>query len=457
MGINATLNTARLGLTANQMGIDVTAANVTNVNTPGYVRQRAELIATGTVDVSSKNFQVGVDIAQVQRIYDRYLESQVVEKTTDSGYSATKQGYLQRIDGIFNETNGGGINDLLSNFWASWQNLSANPQGMAEGTVVVSAAEDLSSLFREYSDDLNATMTDAGDEASQMIESINSDIEKIGELNAQIIAQRSDKGDTNVLMDERSKLLTSVAEAVGVNYIEDSNGNIALYLAGGDSLVQGASVRKLEMVGNDIRIEGTTEPITSTISTGKLGALIELRDQVLPGYLNSLNALAAGIVDSVNEQHSKGYTMGGAVGGDFFVPVAYAGTAARQMRVNEEIAANAGMIAAASTVDGDGENAGLIGALSDHEIDWGASSSTMNGFYGTLTAQVGSDVSNAVSRNDHEKIIMTQLEEQRDSFSGVSIDEEMMNLIKYQMGYSAAGRLVTVANELMDALINLGK
>jgi flagellar hook-associated protein 1 FlgK len=290
-----------------------------------------------------------------------------------------------------------------------------------------------------------------------MIADLNSDLERIGELNGQILAEGTDKGDANILMDERSKLLTSVAETVGINCVEDSNGNVNFYLASGDSLMQGATARRLEMVGNEVRIAGTTEPITASITTGRLGAMIELRDELLPGYLNSLNLLADGIVDAVNEQHSKGYTMEGAIGGNFFAPVADVGTAARHLAVDAGIAADARTVAASATVNGDGENAGLLGALADTVIDWGASSSTINGFYEALTVQVGLDVREVVSRHDHQSIIMNQLEEQRDSYSGVSIDEEMMNLMKYQMGYNAAGRLVTVADELMDTLIALGK
>ena len=457
MGVNAALNAARLGLATSQFAIDVTAANVTNVNTPGYVRQRPEFEASGTVDVSSKNFQVGVDITQVKRIYDQYLEFQIVEKKTDVGYSTTAQDYLQRVEGLFNETNGGGINELLGKFWTSWQNLSANPQGRAERTVVLAAAEDLAARFREFSNELTSMTIDARDEIRVMVTNINSDIEKIAELNGEIMAQGSDNGDANLLMDERAKLLTSVAEKIGINYIQDAVGNINIYLTNGASLVQGGSARQLEMVGDDIRLKGTTELVTESINKGNLGALIGVRDRIVPGYLDSLNTLAAGIINAVNDQHAKGYTAEGEVAGNFFTPVGALATAARNMIVSTEISTNPSMIAASATVDGDGDNAETIGAFADLLINWGTSTTTANGFYGALTAQVGLDVSNAISSKDHQDIIMNQLEEKWQSNSGVSTDEEMMNLIKYQMGYNAAGRLVTVCNELMDTLINLGK
>ncbi len=586
MGVNATLNAARLGLAASQFAIDVTSSNVTNVNTPGYVRQRPDFQADGAIDVGAKSFQVGVDIPQIQRIYDRYLESQIVDSKMEVGYSTTARDYLQRVEGLFNEANGGGINDLLGKFWASWQDLNGNPQGSAERTVVLSAAEDLAARFREFSGDLTSVAMDAREEIGATVTDINSDIEKIAELNGEIMAQGKDNGDANLLLDERAKLLTSVAEKIGINYIEDSGGNIDIYLTDGNSLVYGGSARQLEMVGDDIRIKGTTELVTAGITKGKLGAMLDVRDRLVPGYLDSLNTLAEGIVNAVNDQHTKGYTANGEVAGNFFAPVGAQATAARNMTVSTEISANPGMIAASATVDGDGDNARTIGALSNlltmlpddsHQtiygsrsftvdaggvdtgnpitaatalndlygltnfgVDdkifingtlrngqtlapksysyadggtvgdlltaiqgafdgdvtatvnasgqiiltdnqaggvslislsladsplntWGtfsgnsAAASTMNGYYGALTAQVGQDVSTAISSKDHRDIIMNQLDEKWQSASGVSIDEEMMNLIKYQMGYNAAGRLVTVANELMDTLINLGK
>ena len=587
MGVNATLNAARLGLAASQFAIDVTSSNVTNVNTPGYVRQRPEFEAAGGIDVAAKSFQVGVEIPQVKRIYDRYVELQIVDSKTEVGYSTTAQDYLQRIEGLFNETNGGGVNELLGKFWSSWQNLSMNPQGQAERTVVLAAGEDLASRFREFSNDLSAIMMDARDEISGMITTINSDIEKIADLNGEIMAQGRDNGDANLLLDERSKLLTSLAERIGINYIEDATGNVNIYLTDGNSLVYGGSARQLEMVGDDIRIEGTSELITAGITKGKLGALLEVRDRLVPGYLDSLNTLTAGIIDAVNDQHIKGYTADGEVAGNFFVPIGTVNTAsnavitagtlikdidsyrdwaaddyiilegtkanngdtvsdgtfrisaattvgdllskieslfgdvgdvtasvtgdgkimvvdntagtsslaikisvknsggttdntigfhadknqgtvmltitegsigaARNMAVSADIVADLGKIAASATVDGNGDNALEIGSISDLQIDWGTTTTTANGFYGALSAQVGQDVSNAISSKDHRDIIMNQLEEKWESASGVSVDEEMMNLIKYQMSYNAAGRLVTVANELMDTLINLGK
>ncbi len=457
MGVNATLNAARLGLAASQFAIDVTSSNVTNVNTPGYVRQRPEFEAAGGIDVAAKSFQVGVEIPQVKRIYDRYVELQIVDSKTEVGYSTTAQDYLQRIEGLFNETNGGGVNELLGKFWSSWQNLSMNPQGQAERTVVLAAGEDLASRFREFSNDLSAIMMDARDEISGMITTINSDIEKIADLNGEIMAQGRDNGDANLLLDERSKLLTSLAERIGINYIEDATGNVNIYLADGNSLVYGGSARQLEMVGDDIRIKGTTELITAGITKGKMGALLAVRDRLVPGYLDSLNILVAGIVTAVNDQHAKGYTADGEVAGNFFTPVGAADTAARNMAVSADIVADLGKIAASATVDGNGDNALEIGTISDLQIDWGTTTTTANGFYGALSAQVGQDVSNAISSKDHRDIIMNQLEEKWESASGVSVDEEMMNLIKYQMSYNAAGRLVTVANELMDTLINLGK
>lgn len=457
MGVNATLNAARLGLAVSQFAIDVTASNVTNVNTPGYVRQRPEFEATGVVDVGAKSFQVGVDVPMVKRVFDRYLEFQIADNQMELGYSATMQDYLQRVEGLFNETNGGGISELLGNFWSSWQNLSANPQGRAERTVVLSAAQDLASRFREFSDDLSSIMMDTRDEIRTMVGDINSDVRKIAELNNAIMAEGHSNGDANLLLNERSKLLTSLAEKIGINYIEDASGNIDIYLASGSSLVAGGNARQLELVLDDIQISGTTELITSTTTTGKLGAMIEVRDRVVPGYLDALNRLAAGIIEVVNDRHVTGYTAEGEVAGNFFVPVAALDTAARNMYVSADIAADLNRIAASTTVDGNGDNAREIGAISDLRIDWGTSTTTANGFYGALQAQVGQDVRNAISRKDHRDIIMNQLEEKWESVSGVSVDEEMMNLIKYQMSYNAAGRLVTVADELMDTLINLGK
>ena len=150
MSINNLLYAVRDTLTANQMALSVVGANVANVNTPGYSRQRADMIAIGDVSAKGLGAQFGVSVKQVSRIYDRYIDSQILQQQQSTAYSDTMLQGLQNIETILDDTNGGGINEQLDNFWASWEDLANNPSGKLERNALLSTAESLAGAIVSY-------------------------------------------------------------------------------------------------------------------------------------------------------------------------------------------------------------------------------------------------------------------------------------------------------------------
>ena len=150
MSISSLLITARDTLLSNQMAIDITGANVANMDTPGYTRQKAVLQSIGGVNAGSANTQLSVTVDGIDRIYDRYIESQLGEQRQNSGYSDTLLQGLNNIQLILDDSQGGGLNDQLNKFWSAWDTLSSNPDGIVERSTLVSAAQDLCSTFASY-------------------------------------------------------------------------------------------------------------------------------------------------------------------------------------------------------------------------------------------------------------------------------------------------------------------
>jgi len=190
---------------------------------------------------------------------------------------------------------------------------------------------------------------------------------------------------------------------------------------------------------------------------GRLGALLDARDGIIPSYLDKIDDLAGTIMTQVNDIHARGFDAQRNLGGKFLVvepedSVAYA----RHLAVNQMIIADSGKIAASATVSGDGEQAAAIAALKDKLIMNGGQT-TVSSFYASLIGQLGREVADAGRNAEYQANVMTQLANQREGISGVSIDEEMMNLIKYQMGYQAAGKLCQVVDEMMNTLMSLVK
>ncbi|MBW1670929.1 MAG: flagellar hook-associated protein FlgK [Deltaproteobacteria bacterium] len=452
------LNTARDGLLSHRAAINLTGSNITNVNTPGYTRQLPVFSSLGCVDIGAGRIELSVGIEKIERVYDRFLGVQINDKMNDLGYSEAKKGMLEKVEIIFNESSGGGINELLSKFWSSWEDLSANPTGQVERDALVSASQNLASIFRSSSDELVSVQNDANTEIRGLIDQANFYISDLADLNHKIAAINTGKGDANDLRDKRDEALKGLAEIFDFQHLEDSDGSVSVFLPNGMPLVMGDQTWELDVKVNPAHssfydVIFQDDPLTvlnDTVTKGKLAGFLEIRDEKIANYLGDLNSLAASIIAEVNTQHQSGYDMDHNLGGVFFEPA----TEAKYMQVSTAILADVNKIAVSETVNGDGGNAELIATFKD-ELFMNSGTSTFNGYYASFVGKVGQDLADEERGLDHNTNVMNQLINKREGISGVSIDEEMTNLIKYQLGYNAAARLCNVADELLDTLLNM--
>jgi len=266
------------------------------------------------------------------------------------------------------------------------------------------------------------------------------------------------------LLDNRSKALKDLSSLINVSQLENSDGTIDVYLPNGEPLVQGKTSQTLGvgpdtsglLLSSDIYFTNTpNDSLNSTLTNGKLAAFIELQNTVIPRYVTYINDFTTDLSFRVNELHTSGYDAYKNIGGEFFT-IADVDDPSGTIGVNSIIAADPNRIACSETVTGDGEIASRIAAI-QNELRMDSGTATLNSFLATMVGEIGSQVSDAKMDSDYQTIIMNQLDNQRESVSGVSIDEEMIQLIKYQMGYTAAGKLVTSAEEMLDTLIGLIK
>lgn len=461
MSISSLLNTSRDSLQSYQLALDLTGANIANANTPGYSRQRAVFNSLGTVDVRAVNVQIGVKVTNVERIYDEYLDNQVNDQSQKMGYGEAKSDVLNRIEGIFAE-NGGGASDQMNKFWNAWSGLSANPNGQVERENLLAAAENMTSAFRRLDGDLTKVVQDAGDNILNIVSQVNDYLSQVADLNRQITSIADDRGETNLLKDNRTDVLNKISNIIDMQYFEDDNGSVNIFLADGRPLITGESVLKLagksnlsNVVDDIVYQDNPGVSLQKTISqgkNGKLAALLEIGNVTIPGYRDKLDAIANNLIAEVNAQHKQGYDIHGNAGGDFFDPT----TGVKNFHVSAAVTSDANKIAASATVDGDGDNARSIDAIKDKFVMSGGTA-TIDDYYSSLIGQIGRDVAGAKSSLDQQTSIMQQLINRRESTSGVSLDEELMDIMKYQMAYNAAGKMVNTVNELMETIIHLGE
>lgn len=457
MSINSLLYVARDSLAAHQMAISVVGANIANVNTPGYNRQRADLVTIGAINIKGSDAQVGVSVDQVARIYDRYIDSQIIRQQQTTGYSGTLLQSLQNIEIIMDDTTGGGINEQLNRFWTSWEDLSSNPSGKLERNALLSTAESLAGVIVSYKQSLDSVNTELSRSIADVVPLINDKIQEIADINAQILKAGANTGDLNSILDKRTSALQELGSMINISYLETSDGTVNVSMANGEPLLQGTTVQMLSFdVINDksyVFNSNSSENVTDSITGGKLGAYIELQQSILPKYIDDLNKMTTSLADSVNALHRSGFDADGNIGLDFFSiadPVNSSGT----IGVNPIIAADIDRIAVSASVSGDGENATRLASVRDTALG-ALGNETLSGFLATMVGEIGRETANAKTNNDHQGTILNYLNNQRESVSGVSIDEEMILLTKYQMGYTAAGKLCNTVNEMMDILMNL--
>ena len=461
MSLSSLFFLARDSLTTQQMAINVTGANIANVDTPGYTRQRAMIKSTGMIDVAAGSVQLGISINRIERIYDRYIEVQLVEQRQQSGYSDEMLRGLQKIEIMLDNTSGGGLSDQLNKFWAAWDNLSGNPSGQVERSDLLASSQNLTATINVLARGLDTINSDMNRNITDVVSQINDKATEISHLNAQIMGSGFDRGDKNALLDRRLEALKELGGLINISWFEDDHGVFSVYLSNGDPLVQGTMNRTLSNgLDEDTRsvIYSTSsgaEPITGSVTKGTLGAYIELQRTIVPQYLDYINQCAITLAQSVNELHRNGFDLNQNAGMDFFT-VSDMDHAARSIAISSPIASDSNRIACSSTIAGNGDNATKIASI-QYERLINDKTSTLNGHLATLVGQIGRQVANARTESERQTAVMNQLANQHESVSGVSIDEEMINLIKYQMAYTASAKLCVTVNEMLDTLMEIAR
>ncbi len=454
------LNVARGALLTQQRAIDVTGHNIANVNTPGYSRQRVNMQTNTPIPFSPGQMGTGVNAVEIQRIYDRFLGVQISNENQNLGRWEAQKGSIEKVEMILDETSGYGLSQAMSEFWNAWQDLANNPSGHTERTMLKTKSEILANTFNKTYSDLQQIQKDTDDSIKGTIQEINLITDQIADLNQQISEVEVTGQNANDLRDSRDLLLNELSSMIDITTSEGDNGKVSVLVSGGRPLVQGNSSWDLSTETNVSGLQdivwldgsGSSANITHSISGGKLKGWIEARDASIPGYLSRLDDLAATIISEVNTLHQGGFDLNSNPGEPFFT-----GTSASDIAVNFNIVNDVNLIAASGTaggVPGDNSTAIAIANLQyAHTMSGGTA--TFDDYYNSVVSDVGNDVQTASTNFDHQTSMVNHLNNYRESISGVSLDEEMINLIKFQHAYDAAAKLITTVDELLNTVINM--
>ena len=468
MGLSAAMEIGRNGLNVYRVATEVTSENIANVNTPGYSRQRVLLESAPSTTSNGFPLGTGVAISSVERYYDGLLQQQLVNAQSTQGFDTTKSSAMQQIEPVFNEVTTDGLGAAISNYFSSWQDLTLNPAGSAERQAVLSRTQILTDTFHSVSKNLNDVISNQNNSLKPLTDSINATLTGIAQLNGQIKPTQLLGGNANEIRDQRDQLIRDLSAQIGITYTENSDGTTDVQFAdSGAALVTGSTAGSFSLATTnaipgfyDVNVTPAGSAAAALVSptTGQLGATLKLRDVIIPDYLKQVDSLASGIVSQVNTLHNiatnplKSYDLNGNSGGNFFDPTKIS---AATISIDAGITGTNKIAASGSaTAIGDNSNAVALAQLQNKKT-MSANTATFNSYYDGLVSQVGLDTMSAKNTEAQDIAFTKQLTTLRDSNSGVSLDEELTNLIKYQRSYEASAKLITTATAMMDTVLGL--
>ncbi len=555
--ISTVMDIGLKALGTQQLSMNVASHNIANANTPGYNRQRAVTETTEPLYLGPQGHMgTGVTVSTIERLYDSFTTNQINLQIQSYGSAVAKHPVLRSAELVFNETAGDGLGQALSAFFNAWESLAGHPESSVQREAVLQSGHQLASAFQRTHDQLSTVQVEAERAITDTVTTINNLTAEIAFLNGEIKGSEGGGASANDFRDRRDLLVEKLSENIGINTFESGDGGVTILLAGGMALLESSTYNSLAAAGPIVQLiggQGNVSDITGRLSAGRLGGLVDARNDHVQSYMDSVNDLAARVAVTVNGLHHDGYGLDGTTNNLFFqqLPLATGPAAvntggaaigpgvvsdppaltaddyeirftapgsydvvntttgatlttgaaytsggaitdmpgltvvvtdgasppavgdvftvgierdhlAAGLVLSSAIAASPNAVAAAGedplSVSGAGDNraALAVAGLGNSQI-MSRNTATFSEFYSTVLATAGYDVRNAESDEALFEFSLQELNSLRDSVSGVSIDEESLNLVKFQNAYAAAARLINTSVEMLDILMSIAR
>lgn len=473
LGLFGTLSLGSRSLATQRQGVEVAGHNLANASNPAYSRQRVSIQSTAEVISPYGPVGTGADAVAITQIRSQLLDTQIVGEESVGGSLEAQQRGLQyaqarlgqQIDRLASGSEGataangvGGGQQLatgLADLFNAFQSLSTQPTSMSERQIVMMRAASLATQFNQLDTRMGELDTQLGETLAGDVSSANALMSDIAQLNDRISRiEGTGAGTANDLRDHRQAKLEELAKLVKFDAVEGVNGSVDIAI-GGNSFVTGDSiVTKLETYDPGdgrplIRAAGTDGPLTLT--GGTLHGTIDVRDGAIRDLRNDLQSIARNLISEVNAAHAGGYALDGTTGNSFFL-----GTGAGDIRVNPALSGNPALLQASGDANARGDNSAVLAMaqLAGKAVP-GLNGQTFAGQYSRSVAALGESLSSVNRQLSDHQVVGNMLATQRDSVSGVSVDEEMTDLTRFQRAYQASAKLINTVDELLEITLGL--
>lgn len=419
-GLLSTLNTAKSGMNVSQVAIQTTSHNISNINTPGYSRQRVNQSASSPYSMPGKNSNfgagqigTGAQIDDVTRIRNSFYDYQYRSESHQYGSTSVKYEYFKNIEGIFNEPSDTAISSSLNSFFNSWSELSKDPQSSGVKSVVIENGKYLSNSINSAFKRLESLEEGLDKQSEYIIDEVNSMLSQLDKLEKNIkIIQGSGKSP-NDFLDQRDQLLDNLSFKLNIN----------------DKDVK-ATLKKAYDANGKVTLDDLTK--SGVKISGELEGTLSMKKEINK-YKDGLKQLANTITSNVND----------AAGQDIF-----------KAKDGELISINPEMLQEPEKINVTADIALKVYELKSEKVNINGKDMTINTFYNSMIQDLGQSSAAVIRDESNQSKLLENIDSSRSSVSGVSLDEEMISLVQLQHTYSANAKVMSTIDSLLDVVVN---
>lgn len=419
-GLLSTLNTAKSGMNVSQVAIQTTSHNISNINTPGYSRQRVNQSASSPYSMPGKNSNfgagqigTGAQIDDVTRIRNSFYDYQYRSESHQYGSTSVKYEYFKNIEGIFNEPSDTAISSSLNSFFNSWSELSKDPQSSGVKSVVIENGKYLSNSINSAFKRLESLEEGLDKQSEYIMDEVNSMLSQLDKLEKNIkIIQGSGKSP-NDFLDKRDQLLDNLSFKLNIN----------------DKDVK-ATLKKAYDANGKVTLDDLTK--SGVKISGELEGTLSMKQEINK-YKDGLKQLSNTITSNVNK----------AAGQEIF-----------KAKDGELISINPEMLQEPEKINVTADIALKVYELKSEKVNINGKDMTINTFYNSMIQDLGQSSAAVIRDESNQSKLLENIDSSRSSVSGVSLDEEMISLVQLQHTYSANAKVMSTIDSLLDVVVN---
>ena len=480
--------TARKGLMVSQKAIDIAGQNITNINTPGYTRQRVDQVSM-TISGQNSRYSInnnalagqGVKVNGISQVRDSFLDKRFREEYGDVGYYDQCSTILADVEAALDEVTSKGLKSAISSLFTSLQNLTNNADQVTHANIVLTACKNISQVLNQFDTKLNAIREQQMFDMEIAVGEVNSILERIAGLNKSISEDMFKAGAStneyykpNELIDQRNLLLDELSRYVDMRAVDNADGTVTVEV-NGFTVVEGNKFETINMTRNSdktVTISWQSTGKRVGLTTGSLQGFVDMIngrgseakganetfEQGIPYYIDKLNKFAsvfAGVMNTaIPEVDATGTPTG--TFKTLFEGDANGIITAGNISVSAVWAAKPGYLISEVYTDGALDNTHLLNLIAkfSEDMNFGEFTGTFEEYVNFYNTNLGQQKTFCDNRAENTAAIADELLDRRDAISGVSLDEEGTNLMLYEKAYQAASRLMTTLDEALDVLIN---